>query len=117
MNRPGLLLLNNVVYITFASHGDNGPYHGWVLAHDARTLSPVGIFNDSPDGNASSFWNGGAGPAARDLLSPCAAPPAFDMLSLLRPQYVDLDQSEKGARQAMIVASEGRRGRSRCPSE
>ena len=62
--RTALLLSNGVVYSSWGSNCDLGTYHGWVLAHDAKTLKPVGVFNDSPDGNASSFWNGGAGPAA-----------------------------------------------------
>jgi uncharacterized protein (TIGR03437 family) len=62
--RTALLLSKGVVYSSWGSNCDLGNYHGWVLAHDARTLKPVGVFNDSPDGNASSFWNGGAGPAA-----------------------------------------------------
>ena len=62
--RTALLLSNGVVYSSWSSNCDLGNYHGWVLAHDAKTLQPVGVFNDSPDGNASSFWNGGAGPAA-----------------------------------------------------
>jgi hypothetical protein len=62
--RTGLLLSKGVVYSSWGSNCDLGNYHGWVLAHDAKTLKPVGVFNDSPDGNASSFWNGGAGPAA-----------------------------------------------------
>jgi len=62
--RTALLLSNGVVYSSWGSNCDLGNYHGWVLAHDAKTLQPAGVFNDSPDGNASSFWNAGAGPAA-----------------------------------------------------
>jgi uncharacterized protein (TIGR03437 family) len=63
-NRAGLLLLNNVVYTAWTSYCDTGPYHGWLIAHDATTLHQTSVFNSSPNAWAGSFWMGGAAPAA-----------------------------------------------------
>jgi hypothetical protein len=62
--RAALLLANGVVYIAFASHGDLGSYHGWVLAYGAATLQQVAVFNDTPNGSEGGIWQGGNGPAA-----------------------------------------------------
>lgn len=60
-NRPGLLLLNGVVYVAYASDCDNTPYHGWIFAYDAVTLSQKAVFNESPNGRQGGFWMAGAG--------------------------------------------------------
>ncbi len=62
--RPGLLLLDGVVYIGFGSFGDQGPWHGWILAYDETSLSQLGAYCASPNGGASAFWMSGAGLAA-----------------------------------------------------
>ena len=65
--RPGLLLLNGYVYIGFAAHGDNGPWHGWILSYNASTLQQSGAWCTSPNGIGSGLWSSGAGLAADTL--------------------------------------------------
>ena len=62
--RASLLLVNDRVYLTWASSCDVGPYHGWVMAYDAHTLAQTGVFNASPDAQESGIWAGDTGPAA-----------------------------------------------------
>ncbi len=66
LQRPGLLLLNGVVYIAFGSNADILPYHGWVMGYDAQALRQVAVFNTTPDGSKGSIWQSGAGLAADD---------------------------------------------------
>ena len=40
--RAALLLSNGTVYLSWASSCDVGPYHGWMIAYDARTLAANG---------------------------------------------------------------------------
>jgi uncharacterized protein (TIGR03437 family) len=61
--RPGLLLLNGVLYTLWSSHCDLGTYHGWIIGYDAQSLQQVTVFNDTPNGTEASFWMGGAAPA------------------------------------------------------
>ncbi len=62
--RSALTLLNGAVYMAFASHGDNGPYHGWMMAYNATNIAQqVGIYNATPNGGLGGFWDGGGGPS------------------------------------------------------
>ena len=63
-SRPALTLLNGQVYMSFASHGDNSPYHGWLLAYNATNVaSQTGVYNATPNGTEGGFWEGGGGPS------------------------------------------------------
>ncbi|HEX4838654.1 MAG TPA: PQQ-binding-like beta-propeller repeat protein, partial [Solirubrobacteraceae bacterium] len=93
LQRPGLLLMNGVVYAGFGSICDIAPFHGWVVGvsttgHQTAlwTTSPLGgsiwqsggaLVSDGPGriifstGNSSTFDGGGAPPKG-----PGSAPPS-----------------------------------------
>jgi hypothetical protein len=62
--RPGLLLLNGVVYIAFGSSNDEGPWHGWLFSYSASTLQQLSVYCTSPNGQGGGMWMGGSGLAA-----------------------------------------------------
>ncbi len=61
--RASLLLANGIVYMTWGSSCDVGPYHGWAIAYDARSMEQKAVFNASPDADDSGFWASDTGPA------------------------------------------------------
>lgn len=62
--RQGLTLVNGEVYITYSSHCDWNPYHGWILGYNAQTLHQDIVYNDTPDGENGGIWESGQGMAA-----------------------------------------------------
>ena len=59
-----MLLLNGIVYTSWASHYDNRPYTGWIIGYDASTLAQASVLNVTPNGSAGAIWMSGGGLAA-----------------------------------------------------
>ena len=62
--RCALLLLDGVIYTTWASHYDVRPYTGWIIGYSESTLAQTSVLNVTPNGNSGAIWMSGAGPAA-----------------------------------------------------
>jgi hypothetical protein len=62
--RAALLLLNGVVYTTWASQCDTRPYTGWIIGYSESTLAQTSVLDVTPNGNTGAIWMSGAGPAA-----------------------------------------------------
>jgi hypothetical protein len=62
--RAALLLLNGVIYTTWASHCDDAPYQGWIMGYNETTLAQSSVLNVTPNGSEGAIWMAGDGPAA-----------------------------------------------------
>lgn len=62
--RSGLLLLNGVVYLGWASHCDYQPYTGWIMSYNASSLAQIGVLDVTPNGAEGAIWGSGGGFAA-----------------------------------------------------
>ncbi len=62
--RGALNLVNNQVFVEWASHGDNGPYHGWVVVWNISNVKTsgftmTGVLCTSPNNGLAGIWQGG----------------------------------------------------------
>jgi hypothetical protein len=63
-DRAALLLLNGVVYTSWASHCDFNPYTGWIMGYNQTSLAQTSVLNLTPNGSEGSIWQSGGGLAA-----------------------------------------------------
>ena len=61
VQRPGVLLMNGVVYIAY------GAVHGWILGYNAQNLNQLYVVNLSPNSFSSNVWQTGEGLATDSL--------------------------------------------------
>lgn len=58
--RSGLTLANGNIYIGWASHGDQGGYHGWVMSYSAGNLAQQAVYSDTTSkGSKGGIWQAG----------------------------------------------------------
>lgn len=101
--RPGLALLNGVVYVGWGSHGDVGNWHGWLMGFQTANLTAVpSVFLSTPNGLASpvsgapacagGIWMSGGAPAidASNNLYALTGNGAFDGTSDFGDSYMKL---------------------------
>src|SRR5580704_14359801 len=62
--RAGLLLMNHIIYTSWASHCDYRPYTGWIMSYNETTLAQQSVLNVTPNGSEGAIWAAGAGLAA-----------------------------------------------------
>jgi hypothetical protein len=118
--RGALNYYNGHVYVAFAAHGDNGPWHGWVFAYDATTLAQTAVDCLSPNGIGAGVWESGAGmpiddggTAGRMFLTTgngtFSTYPPFTESSELGDSTIDFDLSNGVSRQPMHLRPTTRR--------
>jgi hypothetical protein len=64
LSRPGLLLVNGMVYLGMGSVGDFPTWHGFVMGYGASTLQQAAVYNSTPQNNSeggAGIWQTGNG--------------------------------------------------------
>jgi hypothetical protein len=97
-NRPGLLLMNGIVYLAFGSNYCNDSNYSWVLGYNATTLQQTAVFNTNPDHGLTSIWQAGGGLAADD---------AGFIYPLTSEGHFDVDVGGQGYTHAVLKLSPG----------
>ena len=66
LQRPGLALVNNGIYMGFGAAGDDDNWHGWVFGYDKTALTQIGAFSATPNGGEGhgGIWMHGGGLAS-----------------------------------------------------
>ena len=59
--RPGLLLMNGVVYAGFGSHCDTSPWQGWIMGVSTTTAQVTARWVDDTEGDGAGIWQSGVG--------------------------------------------------------
>ncbi len=55
--RGALLAANGQIYTVWASHCDDNPYSGWIMAYNETTLAQSAVLNYTPNGTMGAIWN------------------------------------------------------------
>jgi outer membrane protein assembly factor BamB len=68
LNRAGLLLVQNKVFVAYAGICEKDPYQGWVFGHDAGDLTPTGVYctscTEPKPSMKAGIWQSGNGLAS-----------------------------------------------------
>ena len=93
--RPGLALVNGTIYMASGSHGDNAPWHGWILAYNATTLAFTGAFCTTPNTHGGGIWMSGSAPVvdSSNNMYVIASNGAYDGISEFGDSFLKLNLS------------------------
>ncbi len=87
--RTGLALVGGVVYIAWAAHEDQPPYHGWMMGYryDGKAFTQTAVLNVSPNMRQGGIWMSGSAPAAdaNDMLYVTTGNGEFNVTSATPP--------------------------------
>ena len=55
--RGALLLAQGQIFTVWASHCDDSPYNGWIMAYNQATLAQTAVINLTPKGAQGGIWD------------------------------------------------------------